>query len=99
MKRYPYEGLVVTVGTAVIITPISMWLYYGKDHWSLPVLLLACLSVFLCFVPLAYLLDKQDAAQKKEAEQQLGPVLDLSASDFRDLSSHETQEPPDQRGA
>lgn len=100
MKQYPYEGLVVTVGTAAIIIPLGMWLNYGAKHWSFLTLAIVCITGLAICLLIGHLVDKRDAVRlKKESQQSPWPVLDLPPSDFQSSSLHETQEQPVKRDA
>lgn len=100
MNKYPYEGLVVTVGTAAIIIPLSMWLNYGAKHWSFLTLAIVCITGLAICLLIARQVDKRDAdRQKRESQQSPWPVLDLPPSDFQSSSSNEKQGLPERRDA
>lgn len=85
--RYPYEGLVVAVGTAAIIIPLGMWMKAKSDEWPLLPFLLFCLICLGLLLLIGHLVDRRDAARRREVEQALGRVLDLPTSDYQSQSS------------
>lgn len=93
MKKYPYEGLVVTVGTLAVIVPLALWLVHGSKTWSFPTFAVVCISIMAACLLIARIVDKRDADRlKRETEQSPWPVLDLPKSDYRSQSSPEKPE-------
>ncbi len=98
MKQYPYEGLVVTVGTAAIIIPLGMWLKAKSNEWPLPVFALFGIAAISGLLLIARIVDKRDAdRRKRENPQSPWPVLDLPPSEFRNSSSPEKRGSPERQ--
>lgn len=92
LSRYPYEGLVVTVGTLAVIVPMAWWLKTKSQEWEMAPFLLLCGAIVGCCLLIARWWDKRDAARKREDEQSHWREVDLPSSEHCNPSSHGKQE-------
>jgi hypothetical protein len=94
MNRYPYEGLVVTVGTLAVIIPFGMLLRYMSTQ--MPALGFFGICAIICAVLflIALRLDKRRSAPPGAGERFGQPVLDLRPSDPGNSASPGKQELP-----
>lgn len=95
MSRYPYEGLVVTVGTLAVLIPAAIGLKALAASWSLGWFLGFSAVAMAGLLLLGRWLDIRDNARKKSDQRSLPPVLDLPRSDYRSQSSPGKTEAPE----
>lgn len=94
MNRYPYEGLVVTLGTAAVIIPFGMLLRYISTGMPAFSFFLICAAICAALLLIARHLDKRHNGLRPRDAQSEQNVLDLQRSDLGNSASLGTQELP-----
>lgn len=87
MKQYPYEGIVVFIGTAMVMIPLALGLKYLQHNSPIWFFVPLCGLFTVSCLLIARRMDKQAAdRERKAADRSRLLGLDLHPSEWRDLT-------------